>query len=98
MSNEKVKYALSARYLTADIYNTEAVDTFMEIFAKEFTECLLCLNYDTEVTGVKGGIINVDLIVEVDNTRMVPTFPTYIRSTTDCATLMEDSCDAEVIR
>lgn len=98
MSNEKVKYALRARYLAADIYNTEAVDTFMEILAKEFTECMLFLNYDTAVTGIKGGIINVDLAVEVDNTMMVPTFPTYISSTTDCATLIEDSCDAEVIR
>lgn len=98
MSNEKVKYALRARYLTADIYNTEAVDTFMEILAKEFTECMLFLNYDTEVTGVKGGIINVDLAVEVDNTMMVPTFPTYIKSTTDCAILIENSCEAEVLK
>lgn len=98
MSNEKVKYALSARYLTADIYNTESVDTFMEMLAEEFKECMLFLNYDTEVTGVKGGIINVDLVVEVDNTMMVPTFPTYISSTTDCATIIKDSCEAEVLK
>lgn len=98
MGNDKVKYALRARYLTADIYNTEAVDTFMEILAKEFTECMLCLSYDTEVKGVKGGIINVNLVVEVDNTMMVPTFPIYIKSTTDCAILIEDSCEVEVLK
>lgn len=104
MSNEKVKYALRARYTTANVYDEKlfetTVDSFAEAIAETFEECLLELDYDTEVLNENCYGVNIVVIVAADETYRVPAFPLYFRCSDyfSVFALDEDSCEAEVIK
>lgn len=104
MGNETVKYALKARYTVTNICDEKifetAVDSFAEAIAETFKECLLELDYDTEALTEYHYGVNIAVIITVDETYQVPTFPLYFKCL-DCFcvfALDEDSCEAEVLK
>jgi len=104
MGNEKVKYALKARYSVSNIYNEKIfdtmVDSFAEAIAETFKECLLELDYDTEALNENCYGVNLTVIVAADETYQVPAFPLYFKCS-DCFgvfVLDEDSCEVEVLK
>lgn len=103
MSNEKVKYALKARYTTANIYDEKLLETTTDIvaedLAKTFEDCLLELDYDIETLNENCYGVNFVAIVVADETYRVPAFPLYFRCLDYfCVFVLdENSCDVEVI-
>lgn len=103
MKQTKVRYALKARYGMSHVHDEKlfdvAVDSLAEALAGVFKECMICLNYELVALGLDTNSVNVEVIVEADETYHVPTFPPYFSCSEQLGVfaLDEDSCETEVL-
>lgn len=104
MRRTKARYALKAKYSTSHVYDEKlfdvTVDSLAEALAETFEECMISLDYDTEALDENCYGVNVEVIVEADETYRIPAFPLYFRYSDHFSVfaLDEDSCEAEALK